>query len=91
MRTKSRRLMPNLRRISSIFSFWRAMIFRCAGVGSGGMNSPFDAGMTSIGGCFGRIRVVVLVLLSHSASPCGYKLLAVRAPKSGRSGKTPAK
>src|SRR5688500_4870756 len=49
LRTNDRRLIPIRRRSSSPTSSCSSMIRYCSRVGGGGMNSPFDAGITSIG------------------------------------------
>src|SRR2546421_12145917 len=91
VRTNCRRLIPNFRRTSSIFSFWRAMIFRWAGVGSGGMNSPFDAGMTSIGGGSDGSGECFLYFSAIQASPLRQQRTAGGRPKADAAAKPPQK
>ena len=49
VRTKRRRLIPNLRRQRSTSRSCRCMICSCSLVGGGGKYSSFDAGSTSTG------------------------------------------
>src|SRR5205809_7233042 len=89
VRTNCRRLMPNFRRTSSIFSFWRAMIFRWAGVGSGGTYSPFDAGMMSMGGASDGSGSYCLYFSAIQASPLRQRTSGGRAPKADAAAKPP--